>query len=81
MITPEKLQTPEKPLDSGEASIYVLVLPCPGFALPRCPAASIVRQIQSRADGGACFIGSGCPVLGRIYPSRRAGLARAGMSN
>jgi hypothetical protein len=25
MITPEKLQTPEKPLDSGEASIYVLV--------------------------------------------------------
>lgn len=25
MITPEKLQTGEKPLDSGEASIYVLV--------------------------------------------------------
>ena len=25
MIAPEKLQTPEKPLDSGEASIYVLV--------------------------------------------------------
>ncbi len=24
MIAPEKLQTPEKPLDSGEASIYVL---------------------------------------------------------
>ena len=23
MITPEKLQTPDKPLDSGEASIYV----------------------------------------------------------
>jgi hypothetical protein len=28
MITPEKLQTPEKPLDSGEASIYVLVWRC-----------------------------------------------------
>jgi len=25
MITPEKLQTPEKPLEGGEASIYVPV--------------------------------------------------------
>ena len=28
MITPEKLQTPEKPLDGGEASIYVLIFSC-----------------------------------------------------